>query len=244
MRLAELPTGEHLIESGLVSARELGLLEKELERPDPELEGRCPLDAERLRSGDAVEAYGAWLYVLVRALEPLVVVETGVQNGCSTELILWAVHRNGRGRLFSIDSGPTSSDGSHQTRAFQTTDGAPGKDILEGLKEHWDLTIGLSGEHLAPACERAGELVDLFWHDSDHSEENVKFEFSAVKHYVRPGGLLCLHDYHGQDVTLGAPVYRLIVPLKEPYLRVWQKESEDRGGCPQAARKYKGPDSG
>ncbi len=226
MGLEELPTGKHLIESGLISARQLQLLEEELSRKDPELEGRCPLDAQRLRARDAVEAYGRWLYVLVRAARPGAVLETGVQKGCSTEMILWAIYRNGCGRLFSIDSGPTSSDGFHHTRWHQTQDGMPGKDILPGLKAYWELTIGLTRDHLENLCQRLKD-VDLFWHDSDHSPENVRFEFRTVKHFVPIGGLLCLHDFDGQDVTLEEDHYRLIVPLEAPLLRLWQKVTEE-----------------
>ena len=222
LRLTEAPTGKHLMAAGVVSRDTLRRMARELAETDPALGGFCPLDAERLRSSDAVEAYGIWLYVLVRVLRPRAVVETGVQNGCSTELILWAIRRNGRGRLFSIDSGPTSSDGSHHTPWHRTTDGIPGQHILEALKANWDLTIGLSRDRLLDVCRRAGN-VDSFWHDSDHSPENVRFEFAAAKPFVSAGGILCLHDFDGQDVTLGEESYHVIVPQQAPHLRVWRK---------------------
>ena len=198
------------------------MLELEVTRADPDLEGRCPRDAERLRSREAVEAYGMWLYALVRLLQPRVVLETGVQNGCSTELILWAIHRNGTGRLYSIDSGPTSTDGSHATAWHQTKDGIPGRDILHGLRPHWDLTVGLTREELPGLCRQVG-IVDIFWHDSDHSAENVRFEFSAVEDHIPSGGLLALHDFQGQPVGLDEATYRLVVPQRNPYLRIWRK---------------------
>ena len=218
----DLPTAKHLVDSGLVSAQDIRWLGRELSEADPAQEGYCSLDAERLRSKQAVECYGMWLYMLVRALKPDAILETGVQNGCSTKMILWAVHRNRSGQLFSIDSGPTSSDGSHHTAWNQTTGGIPGKNVLKGLRKYWDLTVGLTADRLLEVCERA-KPVALFWHDSDHSPENVGFEFSIVKSYVRTGGLLALHDYHDQDVTLREPVYRLILPQVAPYLRVWRK---------------------
>ncbi len=232
MAFQEEPTARHLVEAGLVSERDLDLMEGELSQADSDLGGHCPLDAERLRSGEAVEAYARWPYVIVRALGPRTVVETGVQNGCSTEMILWAIHRNGHGRLLSIDSGSTSSDGAHQTQWHSTTDGVPGKEILAGLKARWDLTIGLTRDCLAAVCGQAGE-IDVFWHDSDHSEENVRREFGTARRCVRAGGLLALHDFHGQDVTLDERAYRLVVPVQEPYLPVWRKEEPDaraRGG--------------
>ena len=221
-RLANHPIGAHLLGAGLLAAKACASLEKELSEKDPALEGRCPLDSVRLRSLDAVEAYGMWLYILVRTMRPKAVVETGVQNGCSTELILWALHRNRWGQLYSIDSGPTSSDGSHATQWNKTTDGVPGKDILDGLKGRWDLTVGLSRECLPGLCNRL-KKVDIFWHDSDHSSGNVKVEFETAMPFVPPGGVVCLHDYDGQDIQPENEGFERIVHEKAPLLRAWRR---------------------
>ena len=222
LQLADTAMAGHLMAAGILARDVLQRLEEELSERDPALGGPCPLDAERLRSRDAAMAYGIWLYMLVRVLQPATVLETGVQNGCSTEFILWAIRRNGRGRLFSIDSGPTSSDGSHQTPWHRTANGIPGQGILQPLKSEWDLTIGLSRDTLPDVCRRAGS-VGLFWHDSDHSPENVRFEFTTVQPFVPSGGMLCLHDFEGQDVALDEDAHELIVPQCAPYLRVWRK---------------------
>ena len=214
--------GRALLSKEVLSERQLDDVSKELHESDKDLEHCCPMDAVRLRSMDAMMAYGVWLYVLVRHFRPTIVVETGVQNGCSTEMILWAIHRNQAGRLYSIDSGGTSSDGSHKTSWNETRDGIPGKDIHDGLKRNWDLTIGLSSSCLNDLCQRL-ERVDLFWHDSDHSAENVQFEFLTIKPYVSCGGILCLHDFNGQPIDLGPPAFDVILPHEAPLLRGWRR---------------------
>jgi hypothetical protein len=171
-----------------------------------------------------------WLYILVRTQRPAVVVETGVQNGCSTEMILWALYRNAIGRLYSVDSGPTSTDGSHATDWHKTDGGLPGKNIVKGLKDRWELSIGLSCDQLPGLCERL-KVVDMFWHDSDHSDNNVTFEFDTVMPYIYIGGVLCLHDFSDQRIMLPEPEYRLVIPQHQPELRAWKKVSM-RAGTP------------
>jgi len=82
--------------------------------------------------------------------------------------------------------------------------------------------IGLAHDRLPDVCQRA-ESVDFFWHDGDHSPENVRSEFAATEPFVPPGGILCLQDFDGQGVTLDDEVYALIVPQRAPCLRVWRK---------------------
>ena len=43
------------------------------------------------------------LYFLTRLVQPEVIVETGVGAGYSTQAFLSAIHRNGKGRLYSSD---------------------------------------------------------------------------------------------------------------------------------------------
>jgi predicted O-methyltransferase YrrM len=43
------------------------------------------------------------IYVIIRALKPNIIVETGVANGASSFYLLLALKRNKKGHLFSID---------------------------------------------------------------------------------------------------------------------------------------------
>lgn len=132
----------------------------------------------------AVTKYISLWYVLVRRYKPEVVVETGVSMGWSTSMILYALNRNKKGRLYSID---TDSD--------QTTKdwGGVGYLLTQELKSRWDLIIGDSKETLKPLLDRLG-TVDMFIHDSDHSYDVMKFEYETAWKYLRSGGILASDD--------------------------------------------------
>lgn len=145
-----------------------------------------------LRPGDSFIFYSLPLYVMCRLLRPKVVLETGVQNGGSTQTILCALRENNVGRLFSVDSGEVSTDGTHTN-----TWGPPGKNVSEELKSSWDLRIGYTS-NIFPTLLPEIENVDLFFHDSDHSKQNVEYEFEAVKKFSSKNSWLGLHDHYGQ----------------------------------------------
>lgn len=197
---------------------------RECDESDTEI-GAAPRDTNRLRSEDAFRAYGLHLYALVRHVKPTTIIETGVQNGMSTECLLWALHRNRHGHLHSIDSGPTSSDGSHASSWHATRDGVPGRDIHNGLRGRWTLHLGLSVDLLPKVSAKVG-TVDMFWHDSDHSEENVQREFTQVKEHLRNGGYACMHDYDGQKTSLETDQrFTLVRDRSHPLLRLWKKNA-------------------
>jgi predicted O-methyltransferase YrrM len=123
-------------------------------------------------------------YAIVRGLRPRVVVETGVANGVSSLYLLEALHRNGSGRLFSIDLGDDSvcPDGR-----------AVGWAVPPWLTERWELRLGDARKVLAPLLAQQGP-IDLFIHDSLHTAEHMLFEFTTAWPYLRPGGILVADD--------------------------------------------------
>ena len=124
---------------------------------------------------------GPVLYIICRLLKPKVVVETGVASGISSKYILYALHKNGQGNLYSIDF-PTP------------TDELPvGWLVPNGLRNRWHLILGKSSEKL-PVLLNEIPKVDVFLHDSDHSYRNMMFEFRTVWPYIRKGGLLASDD--------------------------------------------------
>ena len=145
------------------------------------------------------------LYTVVRALKPLVIVETGVASGVSTTLILNALSLNCRGRLFSIDM-PDLDPGARLPY---------GKDVgwlvPSDLKERWYLIPGLSRDKLRPLLQELGS-IDIFLHDSEHSYENMMFEFKIAWFYLRKGGILLADDITGNNafrdfVRISKPTY-------------------------------------
>jgi predicted O-methyltransferase YrrM len=125
------------------------------------------------------------LYALVRISKPKIAVETGVGAGVSSAIILRAMKLNGQGRLYSIDAGLRSFDG------INLPPNKPiGFIIPEDLKKkRWKLIEGYSREHLGPLLKELNS-IDLFFHDSEHSYENMVYEYKAAWEYLKRGGYL------------------------------------------------------
>lgn len=130
---------------------------------------------------------GRILYVVVRATRPRTVLETGVANGASSYFILSALSANGSGLLYSVDIQPA------QEKRFLP----PGKNVgwlvpsaLSGL---WQMRVGTSREIL-PGLLKEMERLDLFFHDSDHAYDTMRFEYESVWPYLQKGGWLFSDD--------------------------------------------------
>lgn len=126
------------------------------------------------------------LYVLCRLLEPEIIVETGVADGFSSFFILNALQANKKGHLYSIDlpnqPGQELKDGK-----------ITGWFVPESLKNRWTLIIGSSKERLPLLLSELKE-VNIFYHDSDHSYENMMFEFKEAWPYLKESGILVSDD--------------------------------------------------
>ena len=131
-------------------------------------------------SGKLTFQNGRLLYIITRLMRPRVVVETGVFAGGSTAYILNALEENGAGKLFSID----------RKDPFLLKIGRePGFAIDEELRDNWHLILGRSSEKLQPLLDCLNSL-DFFFHDSDHSYENMLYEFQTIWPFLSSGGLL------------------------------------------------------
>jgi len=107
-------------------------------------------------------------YALTRALEPAIVVETGVANGVTSSFILQALDLNGVGELHSIDLASPATDPSLVGRLVPT-----------GLRSRWTLHRGASQDVLPGLIARLG-AIGLFVHDSRHTYRNVSRELRTV----------------------------------------------------------------
>jgi len=126
------------------------------------------------------------LYCLCRIVRPETVVETGVADGFSSSFILEALKKNNKGKLYSIDL-PNQPD--QELKQGRVT----GWLIPDGLKENWSLLIGSSRDKLPDLLSRL-KKIDIFYHDSDHSYENMIFEFNEAIPFVRKAGLVVSDD--------------------------------------------------
>ena len=143
---------------------------------------------------------GLRLYAVLRKLRPSVAVETGVCNGVSTAFLLLALDANGAGELHSIDLPETAGESYEPGTFWDGKGGAvvpagkePGWMVPERLRSRWHLTLGRSQEMLPGLVDRLG-TVDFFMHDSEHSEDCMRFEFEAAWAALREGGVLAADD--------------------------------------------------
>jgi predicted O-methyltransferase YrrM len=156
------------------------------------------LAQKELRFGRAT--YGGWddgdkllartLWCLVRHLWPTIVVETGVARGVTSRVMLEGLEQNGSGHLWSIDLPPLLERG----LAAET-----GAAITEALRPRWTYVRGSSRRKL-PALARKLGAIDLFVHDSFHSERNLLFEWETVLPFLQARGVLVADDvqrHHG-----------------------------------------------
>jgi predicted O-methyltransferase YrrM len=124
------------------------------------------------------ESTALLLYALVREARPAVVLEVGVANGRSTQVILSALDTNGAGQLVSVDIDP---------RAGGPARGHP----------RWSLRVHTGGKsstrELRQLMEELGP-VDFFFHDAGHSYSEQYSEYLIGLEYLRPGGLFVSDD--------------------------------------------------
>jgi predicted O-methyltransferase YrrM len=145
---------------------------------------------------------GTALYTICRKQKPHNILETGVASGISSSHFLVALETNQNGRLYSIDL-PV-------WQKFPV-----GWMIPDYLRHRWHLIQGRSAENMMPLLIKLKE-IDIFFHDSDHSYDNMLREFEASWEYLKTGGLLLSHNidysdafpdfcrnHHTQGFTLG-----------------------------------------
>ena len=123
------------------------------------------------------------VWCLVRHLRPRNVVETGVARGITSRVLLEALERNGEGLLWSVDLPLLRSRWHDQTGAA----------VPESLRARWTYVRGSSRRRLPKLLSTLGE-IDVFIHDSAHTESNMRFEFETAWPALRAGGALVSHD--------------------------------------------------
>jgi hypothetical protein len=134
------------------------------------------------------------LYVICRIRKPDVVVETGVASGLSSAHILQALDDNSSGKLYSIDLPNADTEellGKVITRLPEGR--TSGWVVPDWLRGRWDLRIGKSGDLLPPLLEELTR-VSIFLHDSEHSFDNMTFEFNQAWPRLVKGGYLIADD--------------------------------------------------
>jgi hypothetical protein len=161
---------------------EVRRLSQEL-REDGELARRL---GERLRGRPdrrSTPLYGrrvGW-YCMVRLLRPRLVVETGVYDGLGSAVLLRALERNRGegvpGRLIGVDIDRQAG-------------------WLIGEQERGDYQLVIEDSTTALPRLLAGQEVDLFIHDSNHTYEHELAEYRVVRPFLAPAGVILSDNAH------------------------------------------------
>ena len=122
-------------------------------------------------------------YLVCRLIQPQTVVETGVAYGVSSAYILSALEANGGGTLYSVDLPPPR-------RSYERFWGVA---VQDGLRGRWRLHRGTSASVL-PRLLKEIPTVDLFVHDSLHTQRNMRREFETVWPNLGDGAVLLADD--------------------------------------------------
>src|ERR1700683_1576694 len=131
--------------------------------------------------GDAAFVRAIWC--LIRHTRPKKVVETGVAHGVTSRCILEALEKNREGHLWSIDLPPVD-------RFWRSQIGAA---VGDRFLDRWSYIAGSSRRRLPKLLSDLGE-IDLFIHDSLHSERNVRFELDQAWAAIGLNGALVVDD--------------------------------------------------
>ena len=130
-------------------------------------------------------------YAALRELKPTVVIETGCSTGWTSSLLLFALHCNASGHLFSIDIPPKAG---HLSMDWTLpADLSPGFLVPDGLRDRWTLILGNTRDHMVPLLKEQRE-IGVFYHDSDHTYEHMMWEYTTAWPFLQKGGLLISDD--------------------------------------------------
>jgi D-aspartate ligase len=131
---------------------------------------------------DPLLARAGWC--IIRHTRPVIAVETGVGRGVLTRCMLEAQERNGLGHLWSIDIPPLRE----ASLARESRAALPG-----GGHPRWTYVSGSSRRRLPGLLAELGAL-DLFVHDSMHTDRNVRFELGRAWASLAGRGTILVDD--------------------------------------------------
>jgi len=185
--------GDDLLSTWLgVNSSAIATLLSEFRAASPFADGFHPL-----RNPEQYKA--AVLYAVCRIRKPRLVIETGVASGTSSVGILSALHANGRGNLISVDlPGAQYVTESGQTWRDDSRPEGPGWRVSPSLRSRWTLRLG-SSRSLLPGLIADSEVIDLFYHDSEHTKSNMDFELDWAWSHLDKNGCTAVDNANWTD---------------------------------------------
>ncbi|MFZ1022880.1 MAG: class I SAM-dependent methyltransferase [Thermoplasmata archaeon] len=137
------------------------------------------------------------LYVLIRAVQPRWMIETGISAGYSSRFLVEALERNGgEGHLDSIGIARFALGNVSDSDRQRVADRPIGWLVPPRFDRRWTRHVGRSNELLPSLLAGRAPELDVFLHDSLHDYPTMHYEYETVWSHVRPGGWLLSHDIH------------------------------------------------
>lgn len=150
------------------------------------------------------------LYLITRVTKPEYVLETGVERGWASAIILAALEKNKKGILFSIDLPlPTGT----------LEEKMVGEVVPSELRHRWKLYLGRSDDLMLDILKKEIKKLDIFIHDSHHSYETMMWEYLTAWRFIRDNGFILSHDTGASDAF-----FDIARQLKCPY--TWTPHGE------------------
>ncbi len=156
------------------------------------------------------------LYFVCRFLKPKVVVETGVDYGASSALILQALEDNGTGLLYSIDlpqvvyAAPFQQEYKDLPLPKRADTGFV---VPSVIRQRWKLIIGDAKVELPKLLNEIGQ-IDFFFHDSMHTYDHMMFEYETAYPFLKSGAIIASDDTHWNSAFDDFCNTRKIKPIK------------------------------
>lgn len=159
-----------------------------------------------------------WLHETVsRCAAPVHVAEIGSYKGGSAIVLADAIITAGGGDLHCIDNwkelngkeGARPVLASHEEFSRNFNDAFPCKPNGELLHVSVPFAMYVDDRGSPLASDMwpgIFELLDFFYIDGDHTYEAVKRDIQAFLPKMRPGGIMCGHDYRGENDGVGRAV--------------------------------------
>lgn len=146
-----------------------------------------------------------WLAEAALAIPHGVIVEIGSWKGRSTR-VLGAAALDTGGIVFAVDAWC----GSASEEADSLVNRVPGHEAFDYfsranadlINAGYIVPLHMYSHQAAMALARVGMAgqIDMLWVDGDHLYESVKADLDAWLPLVKPGGLVCGHDYGRETV--------------------------------------------
>ncbi len=129
------------------------------------------------------------IYTIVKVMNPITIIETGMGSGVSTTAMLAA--SNDETNVISIDPGVPYGKGDKEVGFL----------IPINLRKKHKFVKGTSKQKMKEVLSYV-DKVDIFFHDSDHAYENIMLELNEVWPKLSEESIILVDNYDWTDAPI------------------------------------------